>query len=118
MDGFQIDQIQAEYIAEIKLRNLNREYIINRIQEIESLRSEIDELRDKIGDDIKIRSHIAAELKEIKKKFGKPRMTQLLDPNDIVIEDVVEDEESYPVRVIFTREGISRRFCRSQDSSK
>lgn len=110
MDGFQIDQIQAEYIAEIKLRNLNCEYIINRIQEIESLRSEIDELRDKIGDDIKIRSHIAAELKEIKKKFGKPRMTQLLDPNDIVIEDVVEDEESYPVRVIFTREGYFKKI--------
>ena len=110
MDGFQIDQIQAEYIAEIKLRNLNREYIINRIQEIESLRSEIDELNDKIGDDIKIRSHIATELKEIKKKFGKPRITQLLDPGDIVTVDEVEEEESYPVRVIFTREGYFKKI--------
>ena len=110
MEGFSIDQMQAEYIAEIKLRNLNREYIINRIQEIESLRDEIAQLQEKIGDDVKIKQHIAAELKEIKRKFAKPRMTQLLDPKENALPETDEHEETYPVRLIFTREGYFKKL--------
>lgn len=78
MTGFGIDQIQAEYIAEIKLRNLNREYIISRIKEIESLQKEIAELEQTIGSDTRIKNIIAAQLREIKQKYGKPRLTQLI----------------------------------------
>lgn len=122
MDGFGIDQIQAEYIAEIKLRNLNREYIINRIKEIEALREEIDELKSKIGDDVKVREHISSELREIKKKFAKPRLTQL-------IYDVEDDEceiepevENYPVHICMSREGyfkkITQQSLRGNDEHK
>ena len=83
MEGFGIDEVQAEYIAEIKLRYLNREYIINRIKEIEDLQKEIADLKTKIGDDVKVREHIAAELRDIKKKYAKPRQTQLIYPEDI-----------------------------------
>ncbi|MBQ8510607.1 MAG: topoisomerase IV [Clostridia bacterium] len=109
MAGFGIDEIQAEYIAEIKLRNLNREYIINRIKEIEDLQKDIAELSDKIGDDIKVKEHIAAELRDIKKKYSKPRQTQLIYADEIV---EVEEEpvESYAVRVYLTRDGYFKKI--------
>lgn len=122
MEGFGIDQIQAEYIAEIKLRNLNREYIINRIKEIEALRSEIDELKAKIGDDIKVREHISAELREIKKKYAKPRMTQLIFAEDEVEEEPEPEVESYPVHICLSREGyfkkITQQSLRGNDEHK
>ena len=110
MEGFGIDEIQAEYIAEIKLRYLNREYIINRIQEIESLQKEIAELEAKIGDDVKVREHIAAELREIKKKYAKPRLTQLIYPDEIVEADPEDEVENYNVRVYLTKEGYFKKI--------
>ncbi len=71
MTGFDIDEVQANYIAEIKLRNLNREYILNRIAEIENLRREIAEIEEILADDIKLKGVIAAQLTEVKKKFGQ-----------------------------------------------
>lgn len=122
MEGFGIDQIQAEYIAEIKLRNLNREYIVNRIKEIESLRGEIDELKSKIGDDIKVREHIASELREIKKKYAKPRMTQLIYSDELIEPDPEPVETSFPVHVCLSREGyfkkITQQSLRLNDEHK
>ncbi len=122
MEGFGIDEIQAEYIAEIRLRNLNREYIINRIREIENLQKEIAELKDKIGDDIKVREHIAAELREIKKKYAKPRMTQLVYPEDIAVYEPENEVENYNVRVYLTRDGyfkkITPQSLRGSDEQK
>ena len=122
MDGFGIDEVQAEYIAEIKLRYLNREYIINRIKEIESLQQEIADLKTKIGDDLKVREHIAAELREIKKKYAKPRQTQLIYPEDITLPEPEEEEESYPVRIYLTRDGyfkkITLQSLRGNDEQK
>ena len=109
MEGFGIDQIQAEYIAEIKLRHLNREYIIERIKEIESLQKEILELEETIGDELKIKARIIEQLKEIKKKYGKPRKTQLIYADDIVEEPVVEEVENYNVRVVLTQEGYFKK---------
>ena len=83
MEGFRIDQVQAEYVAEIKLRHLNREYIVNRIKDIESLQNEINELRETIEDDLKIRAFIIKELTEIKKKYGQPRRTQIINADEI-----------------------------------
>lgn len=122
MEGFGIDEIQAEYIAEIKLRNLNREYIINRIKEIESLQADIAELESKIGDDMKVKEHIAAELREIKKKYAKPRMTQLIYSDEIEVYEPESEVEDYPVHVYVTREGyfkkITPQSLRGSDEQK
>ena len=110
MAGFRIDEKQAEYVAEIKLRNINREYIIKRIRDIESLTKEIDELRDIIGDELKIKAYIVDELREIKKKYGQPRRTMLISADEI--EDVVIEEsvENYNCRVVLTKEGYFKKI--------
>ncbi len=110
MEGFSIDKIQAEYIAEIKLRYLNREYIIGRIKEIEELQKEIAELELTIGSETRLKNLIASQLKEIKQKYGKPRLTQLIGAEDIV--EFKQDElvENYNVKLIFTKEGYFKKI--------
>ena len=111
MTGFDIDEVQANYIAEIKLRNLNREYILNRIAEIENLRREIAEIEKILADDIKLKGVIAAQLTEVKKKFGQPRRTQIIKPDDlppVIEEPTVED---YPVRLVLTGEGYFKKLA-------
>ena len=110
MAGFSIDQTQAEYIAEIKLRNLNREYILNRLKEIESLQSEIADLEDLIGSEARLKTYIARQLKEIKAKYGKPRQTQLIYDDELP--DYTDDDfiENYNVRLILTREGYFKKI--------
>ena len=110
MEGFGIDQVQAEYIAEIKLRHLNREYIINRIREIEGLQTEIADLELTVADDLRIKARIIDQLKEVKKKFGKPRKTFLVFPEDIVEAPAVEVTENYGVKVILSREGYFKKI--------
>lgn len=111
MAGFDIDEIQANYIAEIKLRALNREYILNRIAEMENLRKEIAELEAILGDDLKIKAYIAAQLTEIKKKYGQPRRTQIMHVGDVKV--YVEDDtvENYPVKLILTRDGYFKKIA-------
>ena len=108
--GFEIDQIQAEYIANIKLRNLNKKYMLNCIQEIEELRVAISDIEATLADELKLRAKIAEQLTEIKKKYGKPRQSQLLFASDI--EDTVEEEtvENYPVRLVLTKEGYFKKI--------
>ncbi len=110
MEGFGIDQIQAEYIAEIKLRNLNREYIINKIKEIENLQKEIAELELTIGSEIRIKNVIIAELKEIKKEYSKPRLTQLIDSTEISEYNEEENIENFNVKLVFTKEGYFKKI--------
>lgn len=123
MEGFSIDQVQAEYIAEIKLRNLNKEYILNRVQEIEELRKEIEDLTDLVKSDARLKKYIARQLLEIKKKFGMPRRTQLIyeEIPKYVAKNTVE-VESYPVRILLTREGyfkkITMQSLRGSDEQK
>ncbi len=109
MEGFKIDQIQAEYIAEIKLRHLNREYIITRIKEIESLQKEIAELEAIISDELKIKALIIAQLQEIKKKYAIPRKTQLIDPSEITEIDDSNETENYECRIILTEQGYFKK---------
>lgn len=110
MEAFGLDEIQAEYIAEIKLRHLNREYIINRIQEIEDLQAAIAHIEEILGDELKQKALIADQLKEIKKKYGKPRKTQLIGAEDIV--EVAEEDliENYNVKLILTHDGYFKKI--------
>ncbi|MBQ2719693.1 MAG: topoisomerase IV [Clostridia bacterium] len=111
MAGFSLSKTQAEYIADIKLRNLNREYITNRVTEIEAIQKEIAELEALLADEIKLKGAIAEQLREIKKKYGKPRKTLLVDENDIVkVDDDELFEENYAARFIMTKEGYFKKI--------
>ncbi len=122
MEGFEIDQIQAEYIAEIRLRHLNREYIIERIREIEALQGEIADLEATIGDDLRVKDLIKNQLQQVKKKYGKPRKTQIIYADDIPEVQEEEPTESYAVYVVLTKEGyfkkITRQSLRVADEQK
>ncbi|MBE6636382.1 MAG: topoisomerase IV [Ruminococcaceae bacterium] len=122
MAGFSIDRIQAEYIAEIKLRYLNREYIINRIKEIESLQNEIADLEQLASSETRLKNKIAAQLKEIKQKYGKPRQTQIIGVEDIEVYDEDDMVDNYNVKLIFTKEGyfkkITLQSLRGNDEQK
>jgi len=94
MNGFSIDEVQAEYVADIKLRNLNKEYILKRTAEIAGLIEELQALRETLDSEKKIKDIIAKQLKDIKKKFGKDRMTTLISEDtieDVSIETEIED---------------------------
>ncbi len=110
MEGFSIDEIQANYIAEIKLRNLNREYILNRTKEIETLQQEIADLKDLIGSEARLKTYISKQLKEIKAKYGKARMTQLIYDEDL--DDYIEEDQvdTTPVRLWLTKEGYFKKI--------
>ena len=122
MKGFGIDEIQADYIADIKLRNLNRQYILNRIMESTDLEAEIAQIKEILGDELKLKGLIAKQLNEIKKKYGMPRKTQLLDAADIISAPVVEQVENYNVHLYLTREGyfkkITLRSLQGSDEQK
>lgn len=110
MKGFNIDEIQAEYIAEIKLRHLNREYILQRISEINDLQKEIEELRSIISSETKLKKYIAKQLKEIKTKYALPRKTRLIYEED-VSEYTEEDYiENYNVHLVLTRDGFFKKI--------
>ena len=111
MESFSLTKVQAEYIADIKLRNLNREYIANRVTEIESLQAEMNELEALLADEIKLKGAIAEQLREIKKKYGKPRKTLLVDEGDIAkVDDDELFEENYAARFIMTKEGYFKKI--------
>ncbi len=111
MKSFDIDEIQADYIAEIKLRHINKEYIQKRMSEINELRSEIETLKELIGDDLKIKSLIVKKLTEIKKKYGQPRKSYLEYSTDVV--EYVEEDivESFPVKIYLTKEGYFKKVA-------
>ncbi len=110
MDGFSIDEIQAEYISEIRLRYLNKEYILNRINEINGLQEEIAQIEEILGDDLKVKALISKQLTEIKKKYGKPRKSYLMYENEV--EEYVEEkgEDDYNVKVYLSREGYLKKI--------
>ncbi len=109
MKGFGIDEIQAEFVADIKLRNLNREYILKRIDEIDQLEKDIEELKGLISSDKKIKNVIIKQLKEISKKYGKPRKTYLIYEDEIEQYEPEESVEDYPVVVFLSREGYFKK---------
>ena len=120
--GFNINIRQAEYIAEIKLRNLNRQYIINRVQEIESLRAEIEELKEILKDELKLKAKIISQLQAIKKKYGKPRKTVIVSKDEVATANKDIFFENYSCRILFTKAGylkkLSLQGIRSTDEQK
>ena len=110
MTGFGIDQLQAEYVANIKLRNLNKKYIINCLAEMDALKQAIAEIEDILSDDLKLRAKIAAQLTDIKKKYGQPRRSQLIFASDIPEVEEIDTVENYPVRLVLTKEGYFKKI--------
>ncbi len=121
-EGFNLNTRQAEYIAEIKLRNLNRQYIINRVQEIESLRIEIDELKETLKDELKLKSKIISQLHAIKKKYSLGRKTTLISKENVVTPDKDIFFENYNCRLMLSRGGYFKKLSvqgtRSADEHK
>ena len=110
MKGFEIDEIQANYIADNKLRNLNREYILNRISDIEGLQKEIADIEETLRDELKQKAMIIKQLTEIKKKYGQPRKTQILVAEGIPTYVEEEQTENYNARFVLTREGYFKKI--------
>ncbi len=110
MDGFSIDKTQAEYIAEIKLRNLNKEYILNRTTEIDKLIEEIADLEDLLSSDKKIKKLIASQLSAIAKKYGQDRKTKLIEPSQASSIDEEEMIDDYQLTLFFTRENYLKKI--------
>ena len=111
MIGFGIDEVQADYVAEIKLRHLNREYILKRTGEIEQLEKDIADLNDILAKPARIRRIIINELNDVAKKYAQPRRSEIL--YDLPEEESGAEEESipdYPVTVFFTREGYLKKI--------
>jgi DNA gyrase subunit A len=110
MTGFDIDEIQANYIAEIKLRHLNREYIINRLAEIEDLQKEIADMEETLKDELKQKALIIQQLTDVKKKFGQPRKSQIVSAGAIKEYKEEEHIENYPARFVLSREGYFKKI--------
>ncbi len=110
MMGFGIDKVQAEYVAEIKLRNINREYILKRTAETEALEDEIEELESTLSNRRKIRSIIINELTAINKKYSAPRKTSIVYASEV--EEYTEEQqvEDYPVTLFLSREGYFKKI--------
>ncbi len=109
MIGFGIDRVQAEYVAEIKLRHLNREYILKRTQEVAKLEKEIGNLRKILGSDAEIRKIILSELETVARKYGKPRRSMLIYEEERE-EPPEEEVPEYPVHLFFTRDGYFKKI--------
>lgn len=111
MDGFVITEAQAEFVAEIKLRNLNKEYILKKTAEIETLKAEIEDLKAAVSSKARINKIIEKQLKEVSKKFGKDRRTAIVSAEDAVME--IEPEELVPdfaVKLFRTKEGYIKKI--------
>ncbi len=112
MIGFGIDEVQAEYVAEIKLRHLNREYILKRTEEIDRLEKDVDEMEEILRSPDRVKAIIIGELRDVTAKFGQPRRSLLLYASDIQRTDAETEEETpdYPCTLFFTVEGYFKKI--------
>ena len=110
MEGFGIDQVQAEYIAEIRLRHINQEYILKRIEETDGLEKEIARLEGILGSDTKVRRLIVKELENIIKKYPSPRRSVILDADAVGQFDAEDHIEDYPVHLFLSNEGYFKKI--------
>ncbi len=111
MIGFGIDQIQAEYVADIRLRNINKEYILKRVSEVADLEQEIADLQDILDHPQRVKGIITDELKEVMKKYPSPRRTEIIYEYQTAVEtEVVEEAPDYPVHVFLSRQGYLKKI--------
>ena len=110
MIGFGIDQVQAEYVAEIKLRNINREYILKRVEETASLEAEIEDLEDTLARPSRIRKIIVSELEDVRKKYAEPRRTGILYDYAEDAESEEDAIEDYPVTLFLSQHGYFKKI--------
>ena len=111
MIGFGIDQIQAEYVADIKLRNINKEYILKRIEEVAGLEEEIADLQDIVNNPGRIKKIIVSELSAVKKKYAAPRRTEIVyDYQSANTQEEEDETPDYPVHVFCSREGYFKKI--------
>ncbi len=110
MIGFGIDEIQAEYVAEIKLRHLNREYILKRLKDIENLEATIKDMQDILSSKTRVRKIIIGELQDVIKKYGKERQSEIVDVTGAEDEDEAEEIPDYAVNLFFTKEGYFKKI--------
>ena len=110
MIGFRIDKVQAEYVAEIKLRHLNREYILKRTADVEQLRKDIEDMEDILSSKSRVKKIIVAELKEVAEKYDKPRRTEIIYADEETDEVEIEEVPDYPVTLFFTKEGYFKKI--------
>lgn len=110
MEGFEIDRLQADFIAEIKLRNLNREYIMDRVGEVETLQKEIADLKDIYGDERRIKKIIIKQLNEVSKKHAQPRKTEIVP--DTHVEEITEEHmiEDYNLKLFLTEQNYLKKI--------
>ena len=110
MIGFGIDQVQAEYVAEIKLRNINKEYILKRVEETSALQDEIEDLEDILARHARVKKLIVTELEDVRKKYAEPRKTGIVYGHEV--EEYVEESavDDYPVSVFLSREGYFKKI--------
>ena len=114
MIGFGIDEIQANFVAEIKLRNINKEYILKQTRAIDDLENEIADLQSTLNSSRKLKNLIISELKKVSEKYGQPRKTQIVYESDLPeIEDEAEDIPDYPVTVFVSREGYLKKITQA-----
>ncbi len=110
MKGFSIDEIQAEYVAEIKLRHLNRQYILSRIEDVDKLKDEIADMEDILNKPERIRNIIITELKETIKKYAQPRKTMFYYASDEDSQPIEDDTPDYPVHLFLSKEGYFKKI--------
>ena len=110
MIGFGIDQVQAEYVAEIKLRNINKEYILKRVEETSALQDEIEDLEDILARPARVKKIIVAELEDVRKKYAEPRRTGIVYGHEV--EEYTEETtvDDYAVSVFLSREGYFKKI--------
>ena len=114
MQAFELDKAQAEFVAEIKLRNLNREYILKKTQEIDSLEKEINWVKESLGSDKAIGEIIIKKLEEIAKKYGKERQTSFILCEGLEEQQEQEEVPNYPVHIFVTKEGYIKKISQQK----
>ncbi len=110
MSGFGIDKLQAEFVAEIKLRNLNKQHILKRTAETDDLAEEIKKLEAILNSDNEIKKCIIAEIKEIKQKYAKERCSEILEENEVSVYSETEEIEDYNLKIFFTRDNYLKKI--------
>ena len=108
--AFNLSKVQAEYVAEIKLRNINCEYIVNRIEEIKDLKKEIEDIKETLRDELKLKQSIISHLQFVKKTYGKPRKTALIEKTDVAVSKKDIFFENYNCRLVLTRGGYFKKL--------